>query len=72
MTRSYTERKRLFDRVQESGDENLPLMPLVSSAICWLARRAAWPTSGRPIMEHYTLWNVERTILAEPAPEPQR
>lgn len=57
-TRSYPERKRSYDRVQELIAENLPLIPLVSPNILVGAKKEL--RNFRPaILDHYVLWNVE-------------
>lgn len=56
--RKYTERKRLFDRVQELAVENLPLIPLVSPNILVGAKKDLG--NFRPaVLDHYVLWNIE-------------
>jgi len=59
VTLDRTERKRLYDRVQELVAENVPLVFLVSPNVLVGARRdlgGFQPT----ILEHPTLWNVEQ------------
>ena len=46
VTRSYAERKRMFDRVQAIVVENQPLVPLVSPNLLAGAKRG-WPTFSR-------------------------
>ena len=56
--RDHTQRKRLFDRVQEILMDKLPLIPLVSPHILTGARGELG--NFRPaIMDHYALWNIE-------------
>ena len=58
VTRTYAERKPLFDRVQELLMENLPLIPLVSPNILVGAKKGL--ENFRPaVLEHYALWNIE-------------
>ncbi len=54
----YSERKKLFDRVQELAAQNLPFIPLVSPHILTGAKKNLG--NFRPaVMDHYVLWNVE-------------
>ena len=66
VTRSYTERKRMFDRVQAIVVENLPLVPLVSPNLLAGAKKNL--ANFRPaLIEPYTLWNVEQLYWREAA-----
>jgi peptide/nickel transport system substrate-binding protein len=59
VTRSYVERKRLFDRVQAIVAENLPMVPLVSPDLLAGAKKGL--ANFQPaVLEPYTLWNVEQ------------
>ena len=59
VTREYTERKRLFDRVQEIMVENQPLVPLVSPNLLVGAKKGL--ANFRPAaVEPYTLWNIDQ------------
>jgi peptide/nickel transport system substrate-binding protein len=59
VTRSYAERKRLFDRVQEIVVENQPLVPLVSPDLLAGAKKNL--ANFRPaLIEPYILWNIEQ------------
>jgi ABC-type transport system substrate-binding protein len=57
--RSFEDRKRLFDTVQQIAMKNLPLIPLVTPHILAAARRnlGNWRVA---VMDHYVLWNVEQ------------
>ncbi len=67
VTRDYTERKRLFDRVQEIAVEYQPLVALVSPNLLVGAKKNLG--NFRPAtLESYTLWNVEQLFWREPAP----
>ena len=59
VTRSYAERKRLFDRVQGIIVENQPLIPLVSPNLLAGARKGLANFQPAAI-EPYTLWNIEQ------------
>jgi peptide/nickel transport system substrate-binding protein len=66
VTRSYPERKRMFDRVQAIVVENQPLVPLVSPNLLSGAKRNL--ANFQPaLIEPYTLWNVERLFWRETA-----
>lgn len=59
VSRSYAERKRLFDRVQAIVVEYMPLVPLVSPNLLAGAKKDL--ANFQPaLIEPYTLWNVER------------
>jgi peptide/nickel transport system substrate-binding protein len=59
VTSSYSERKRMFDRVQALVVENLPLIPLVSPHLLAGAKRSL--VNFRPaLIEPHLLWNVEQ------------
>jgi peptide/nickel transport system substrate-binding protein len=56
--RSYAERKRLYDRVQELLAEYLPLIPLVTPDILSGARSGL--ANFQPaLLEPYVLWNID-------------
>lgn len=64
------ERKRLYDRVQALVAEHLPLICLVSPNILVGASRGLGNFQPA-VLDHYTLWNVERlywTTAARPTP----
>ena len=57
--RSYAERKRLYDRVQELLAEYLPLIPLVTPDL--LAGARSDLANFQPaLLEPYTLWNIDQ------------
>jgi peptide/nickel transport system substrate-binding protein len=59
VSRSYAERKRLFDRVQAIVVENQPMVPLVSPNLLAGAKKNL--ANFHPaLIEPYTLWNVEQ------------
>jgi peptide/nickel transport system substrate-binding protein len=59
VTRSYAERKRLFDRVQAIVAEYLPMVPLVSPDLLAGAKKGL--ANFQPaVIEPFTLWNVEQ------------
>ncbi len=59
VTRRYTERKRLFDRVQAIIVENQPLVPLVSPNLLAGAKKGL--ANFQPAaVEPYTLWNIDQ------------
>jgi peptide/nickel transport system substrate-binding protein len=61
-TVSYTERKKLYDRVQEISSQNLPFIFLVSPNI--LVGAQATVGNYRPaILEPYVLWNADQLFL---------
>jgi len=56
--RKYSERKRLYDRVQQIIAENQPMIFLVSPHLLVGAKNGLG--NFRPaVLDHYTLWNVE-------------
>ena len=64
-TRTYAERKRMFDRVQELALENLPVIPLVSPDILVGARKDLG--NFRPaLLDDYVLWNIEELYWRGP------
>ena len=66
VTRKYTDRKRLYDRVQQILMQYLPLAPLVSPNVLAGAKRELG--NFRPaLLDHYTLWNVEELYWQGPA-----
>jgi peptide/nickel transport system substrate-binding protein len=61
-TRSYKERKRLYDRVQEILDVNQPMIFLASPDVLVGAKITIG--NFRPaVLEPYALWNVEQLYL---------
>ena len=67
VTRNYTERKRLFDRVQEIAVENQPLVSLVSPNLLVGAKKNLG--NFRPaLLEPYTLWNIEQLYWRRSGP----
>ena len=67
VTRDYTERKRLFDRVQEILVENQPLVALVSPNLLVGARKNL--ANFKPaLLEPNTLWNIEQLYWLPSAP----
>ena len=71
VTPSHTERKQLFDRVQDLVMTNLPMIPLVAPHILVGARTGL--ANFRPaVMEHYTLWNVDELYWRSAASGVQR
>ena len=66
VTRSYAERKAMFDRVQAIVVEYHPLVPLVSpNLLCGAKKDLA--NFLPALIEPYTLWNVERLYWREGA-----
>lgn len=65
VTRNYTERKRLYDRVQELLAENLPLIPLVNPHVL-VAARGGLENFRPAVLDHYTLWNIEELSWRHP------
>jgi peptide/nickel transport system substrate-binding protein len=66
VTRSYAERKAMFDRVQAIVVEYQPLVPLVSpNLLCGAKKDLA--NFLPALIEPYTLWNVERLYWREGA-----
>lgn len=66
VTREYSARKRLYDRVQELLMQNLPLIPLVNPHILVAARGDL--ANFRPaVLDHSTLWNIEELSLRLPS-----
>lgn len=62
VTLRYTDRKALFDRVQEIEAAQLPLISLVSPGLLVAARKDIG--NFRPsVLDHYTLWNAEYLFL---------
>jgi len=56
--RKYSERKRLYDRVQQIVAENQPMIFLISPHVLVGAKNGLG--NFRPaVLDHYTLWNVE-------------
>jgi peptide/nickel transport system substrate-binding protein len=70
VTLQYSERKRMFDRVQEILMDQLPLVPLVSPNILVGAKSGLG--NFRPaVMDHYVLWNVEELYWKVPNAGPR-
>ena len=58
VARSFSDRKLMYDRVQELLMDYLPLIPLVSPHVLAGARKDLG--NFRPaLLDHYTLWNIE-------------
>jgi ABC-type transport system substrate-binding protein len=58
VARRYSDRKQLFDHVQELLMQNLPLIPLVSANVLVGAKTRL--RNFRPaLLDHYALWNIE-------------
>ena len=65
VTPTYSERKRMFDRVQELIMQNLPLIPLVSPHLLTGAKKNL--VNFRPaLIEPNTLWNVDQMYWRAP------
>ena len=67
ITLDHRERKRLYDRVQTIGAEQLPMIFLAAPHIL-VGARADLGNFQPSVLDHYTLWNVERMFLR---PEPR-
>ena len=66
VTRRISDRKRMYDRVQELIEQNLPLIPLVNPHILVAAKSDL--LNFRPaVMDHSTLWNIEELSWRKPA-----
>lgn len=66
VTRSYDQRKKLYDRVQELLMQNLPLIPLVNPHILVAARGGL--LNFRPAgLDPSTFWNLEQLSWQQPA-----
>ena len=63
VTLDYRERKRLFDRVQAVVAEQLPFIFLAAPHIL-VGARADLGNFQPAVLDHYTLWNVERLFFA--------
>jgi peptide/nickel transport system substrate-binding protein len=59
VTRSYGERKRMFDRVQAIVAENLPIVPLVSPNLL-VGAKVDLANFQPALIEPYTLWNIDQ------------
>ncbi len=71
VTLNYSERKRMFDRVQEIVMDELPLVPLASPNILVGAKSSLG--NFRPaVMDHYVLWNIEELYWQTPEAGPRR
>lgn len=64
VARSYTKRKRLYDRVQDLLMQNLPLIPLVDPHVL-VASRSGLVNFRPAVLDHYTLWNIEELSWRE-------
>jgi peptide/nickel transport system substrate-binding protein len=62
ITLEYGERKRLYDRVQAIVAEQLPMIFLAAPHIL-VGARADLGNFQPSVLDHYTLWNVERMFL---------
>ena len=62
VTLDYRERKRLYDRVQAIVAEQLPFIFLAAPHIL-VGARADLGNFQPAVLDHYTLWNVERMFL---------
>ena len=67
ITLDHRERKRLYDRVQTIVAEQLPMIFLAAPHIL-VGARADLGNFQPSVLDHYTLWNVERMFLR---PEPR-
>jgi peptide/nickel transport system substrate-binding protein len=67
----FSERKRLFDRVQQLVFEHVPIIPLVSPNVLVGARKGLG--NFRPtVLDPHTLWNVEQLFWRERRPGGRR
>jgi peptide/nickel transport system substrate-binding protein len=64
-TLKFTERNRLYGRVQKIMYDNLPLICLASPDILVAAKKNIGNFQPA-ILDHYTLWNVEQLFLHAP------
>ena len=62
VTLDYHERKRLFDRVQTIVAEQLPFIFLAAPHVL-VGARANLANFQPAVLDHYTLWNVERLFF---------
>jgi peptide/nickel transport system substrate-binding protein len=62
ITLDYRERKRLYDRVQAIVAEQLPMIFLAAPHIL-VGARADLGNFQPSVLDHYTLWNVDRMFL---------
>jgi peptide/nickel transport system substrate-binding protein len=63
-TRTFAERKRLYDEAQQVAMEDLSLIPLVTPHILTGARESL--SNVRPaVMDHYVLWNLDEIWIAD-------
>lgn len=62
ITLDYRERKRLYDRVQTIVAEQLPMIFLAAPHML-VGARADLGNFQPSVLDHYTLWNVERMFL---------
>lgn len=66
-TLDRSQRKRLYDRVQEIAAENAPVICLASPNVLVAARKDLG--NFKPaVLDHYTLWNVEQLYWRKAAP----
>jgi peptide/nickel transport system substrate-binding protein len=63
-TLDYRERKRLYDRVQTIVAEQLPFIFLAAPHIL-VGARADLGNFQPSVLDHYTLWNVERLFFVD-------
>jgi peptide/nickel transport system substrate-binding protein len=64
-TLDHSDRKGLYDRVQQIAAENVPLLCLASPNILVAARKDLGNFQPA-ILDHYTLWNVEQLYWRTP------
>jgi peptide/nickel transport system substrate-binding protein len=64
-TLDHSDRKGLYDRVQQIAAENVPLLCLASPNILVAARKDLGNFQPS-ILDHYTLWNVEQLYWRTP------
>jgi peptide/nickel transport system substrate-binding protein len=68
VTLKYSDRKALFNRVQEIEAAQLPIISLVSADLLVAATKDVG--NFRPsVLDHYTLWNAEYLFLRGPGPK---
>lgn len=58
VARRYSDRKQLFDHVQELLMQNLPLIPLVSANVL-IGVKTRLRNFRPALLDHYALWNIE-------------
>jgi peptide/nickel transport system substrate-binding protein len=64
--RVYTQRKQLYDRVQELLTEYLPLIPLVTPDVL-AGARAGLENFQPALLDPYTLWNIDQIYWRDAA-----